>query len=113
MDRQNATAKRGQGDHSTRILGGGEPDTLAYIREYATQVVRGSEWLLREVDLSAISFEIRHRARRRHGVAVYDGADDGDRDGDDGESGNTESDAASVTVGISPHTIENAPPLRR
>ena len=59
------------------------------IREYANQVIHGDEWGLSDVDLSKVTFETRTRARRRHGVASYNG---------DGH----------VTVGISEHTIENA-----
>lgn len=110
MDRQNATAKRDtvEEDDCTETLGGRESDSLEYIREYAIQVVRGSEWPLCGVDLSATSFEIRHRAQRRHGVAVYNGDGNGDSDGDGGKSGDTGSEATSLTsssprsAGLSP-----------
>jgi DNA-binding CsgD family transcriptional regulator len=59
------------------------------IREYANEVIHGDEWALSDVDLSKVIFKTRKKARRRHGVADYQG---------DGK----------VRVGISEHTIENA-----
>ena len=59
------------------------------IREYANEVIHGDDWELSDVDLSKVTFETRTKARRRHGVASFNG---------DGH----------VTVGISEHTIDNA-----
>lgn len=59
------------------------------IREYANEVIHGDEWALSDVDLSKVTFETRKKARRRHGVANYQGN-------------------GRVRVGISEHTIENA-----
>ena len=59
------------------------------IREYANEVINGDDWALSDVDLTKVTFEVRTKARKRHGVASYDGED-------------------GVTVGISKHTIENA-----
>jgi DNA-binding CsgD family transcriptional regulator len=39
------------------------------IREYTNEVVHGDEWALSDIDLSAVTFETRKKARRRHGVA--------------------------------------------
>jgi DNA-binding CsgD family transcriptional regulator len=59
------------------------------IREYANEVVHKDEWPLEDVNLSRITFETRTKARRRHGVAQYDGLN-------------------RVTIGISEHSIDNA-----
>lgn len=66
-----------------------EHEHTALIRQYAYDVVNGEEWPLSAVDLSKVTFEIRRRARKRHGVTEYSG---------DGW----------VTVGVSEKTIERA-----
>lgn len=58
------------------------------IRKYANEVIHGNEWALSDVDLSKVTFETRKKARKRHGVADYNGDNH-------------------ATVGISEHTIEN------
>lgn len=67
----------------------GDSQVLRRIRRYANEVVKGDEWPLEEVNLSKVTFEIRTRAKRRHGVAEYY------------EDGQT-------TIGISQHTLDNA-----
>ncbi len=68
---------------------GDDSDYTKRIREYANDVIHGDKWALSDVDLSKVTFETRKKARKRHGVASYNGNN-------------------RVTVGISEHTIENA-----
>jgi len=59
------------------------------IREYANEVIHGDQWPLDNVDLSKVTFETRTRAKKRLGVASYEGS-------------------GKVTVGISEYVIEKA-----
>lgn len=41
-------------------------------RAYAEWVVRGPDWALSDVDLSAVAWETSTRARKRHGRCLYE-----------------------------------------
>lgn len=87
-ERSTALQKATETVDMTRGELGDDHEETEHIREYANEVVHGNEWALSDIDLSKVTFETRKKARRRHGVASYNGGDD-------------------VTVGISAHTIEN------
>lgn len=68
-------------------LNGNEP-VLRRIRRYANRVVKGDDWPLDALDLAKVTFEVRPRAKRRHGVAEYH------------RNGHT-------TIGISEHSLKH------
>jgi hypothetical protein len=80
---------KGQNVSSLKGRLGDENKYTKKIRRYANEVVNGNRWPIEKVNLSKVTFEIRKKARKRHGVADY------------GIGKN-------VTIGISEHTIENA-----